>query len=69
MAGCNTIRYVYILQLVLFNTSRLILVKLNELALAHTVTEDDEYMGYHIPAGTTIFANVWLVRPGPPLPW
>lgn len=24
-------------------------------------TEDDEYRGYHIPAGTMVLPNVWLV--------
>jgi cytochrome P450 len=24
--------------------------------------EDDEYKGYHIPAGTTVFANVWSIH-------
>ena len=29
------------------------------IALAHSVTEDDEYRGYRIPKGTTILANIW----------
>ncbi|KAF9498005.1 cytochrome P450 [Pleurotus eryngii] len=33
----------------------------SNLALPHLVTQDDEYHGYHIPAGTTIVANVWAV--------
>ncbi|KAG5221647.1 O-methylsterigmatocystin oxidoreductase [Salix suchowensis] len=28
------------------------------IALAHSVTEDDEYRGYRIPKGTTILANI-----------
>jgi len=27
--------------------------------LPHYTTADDEYKGYHIPAGTTVFANIW----------
>ncbi|PAV15608.1 cytochrome P450 [Pyrrhoderma noxium] len=37
------------------------------LGVAHTATEDDEYMGYRIPAGTTIFANIWAVLRDPQL--
>ena len=25
------------------------------------VTEDDEYLGYHIPKGATVFGNMWYV--------
>lgn len=32
-----------------------------DIALPHLATQDDEYHGYHIPAGTTIVANVWYV--------
>ncbi|EJD01786.1 cytochrome P450 [Fomitiporia mediterranea MF3/22] len=35
------------------------------LAVAHTVSEDDEYNGYLIPAGATIYANVWSVPRDP----
>ncbi len=28
-------------------------------ALPHYTTADDEYKGYHIPAGTLVFANIW----------
>jgi cytochrome P450 len=27
----------------------------------HAVTEDDEYMGYHIPKGATVIANHWAI--------
>ncbi|KLO08857.1 cytochrome P450 [Schizopora paradoxa] len=29
------------------------------LGIAHNLTENDEYMGYHIPAGTMVVPNVW----------
>jgi len=29
--------------------------------LAHRLIEDDEYKGYHIPAGSTVIANIWYV--------
>jgi hypothetical protein len=29
--------------------------------MAHAVTQDDEYMGYHIPKGATVVANHWSV--------
>lgn len=29
------------------------------LGLARQVTEDDEYRGFFIPKGTTVFPNVW----------
>ncbi len=29
------------------------------LAFPHAVTRDDEYMGYKIPKGATVMANVW----------
>jgi cytochrome P450 len=29
------------------------------LGIARTVTEDNEYKGYHIPKGTTVLPNVW----------
>ncbi|KLO09890.1 cytochrome P450 [Schizopora paradoxa] len=32
---------------------------------AHQTTEDDEYEGYHIPAGTTVFANAWAMAFNP----
>ncbi|RPD62686.1 CyP450 monooxygenase [Lentinus tigrinus ALCF2SS1-7] len=31
------------------------------MGIPHAVTEDDEYEGYFIPAGTVVFANVWAV--------
>lgn len=31
------------------------------LGLAHRVTMDDEYMGYLIPKGSTIFVNIWAL--------
>ena len=29
--------------------------------IPHAVTQDDEYMGYHIPKGATILANHWAI--------
>ena len=31
------------------------------LAVAHGVTQDDVYRGYHIPNGSIVTANVWCV--------
>lgn len=31
------------------------------LAIAHRLTLDDEYKGYYIPKGSTVFVNVWYV--------
>ena len=31
-------------------------------AIPHTATNDDEYDGYYIPKGTTVFGNSWLVQ-------
>jgi len=31
------------------------------IALAHLLTEDDEYMGYRIPKGTTVLGNIWSI--------
>ncbi|KAF8897012.1 cytochrome P450 [Mucidula mucida] len=31
------------------------------LAVPHRVTKDDEYRGYHIPQGATIFGNAWAI--------
>ncbi|KAL4259703.1 cytochrome P450 family protein [Pleurotus pulmonarius] len=31
------------------------------LGVAHRVTMDDEYKGYHIPKGSTVFVNVWAL--------
>lgn len=31
--------------------------------LPHCVMREDEYMGYRIPCGTTITANIWYVSP------
>lgn len=36
-------------------------VPVTPLGVAHTVTKDDEYRGYYIPNGTTIFPNIWSV--------
>jgi cytochrome P450 len=30
-------------------------------ALAHYLTEDDEYRGWRIPKGTTVLANIWAM--------
>ncbi|KAH9937830.1 CyP450 monooxygenase [Epithele typhae] len=35
------------------------------LALPRTSAEDDEYRGYHIPAGTTVLAHSWCYYPDP----
>ncbi|KAK7062611.1 hypothetical protein VNI00_000099 [Paramarasmius palmivorus] len=35
------------------------------LGLPHMVTKDDEYRGYHIPAGTTIMGNSWTILHDP----
>ena len=38
------------------------------LGFPHTVREDDEYKGYHIPGGAIVMGNVWCVpaaAPGP----
>lgn len=32
------------------------------MAAPHGVTQDDEYMGYRIPAGATVISNVWYVK-------
>ena len=29
--------------------------------IPHAVTQDDEYMGYHIPSGATVIANHWAI--------
>lgn len=34
---------------------------LTPLGIPHAVTQDDEYMGYHIPKGSTVLANQWLL--------
>lgn len=31
------------------------------LGIPHSVTQDDAYMGYHIPAGSMVVINVWYV--------
>lgn len=31
-------------------------------AVPHAVTQDDKYMGYHIPAGAGILNNVWAIH-------
>lgn len=35
----------------------------------HTITQDDVYDGYFLPAGSTVFGNTWFVdlTPEPPL--
>ncbi|KAJ8468347.1 hypothetical protein ONZ45_g17274 [Pleurotus djamor] len=35
------------------------------IALAHSVTEEDEYRGYKIPKGTTVLANIWTILHDP----
>lgn len=32
------------------------------MAVPHSVTQDDEYMGYKIPAGATVICNAWYVE-------
>ncbi|KAJ9649238.1 hypothetical protein H2201_004246 [Coniosporium apollinis] len=34
-------------------------------AVPHAVTKDDEYMGYHIPAGAGVLNNVWAINMDP----
>ena len=34
------------------------------LGIPHSVTQDDTYMGYHIPRGSTVMMNVWCVFAG-----
>lgn len=31
------------------------------LGIPHSVTQDDSYMGYHIPKNSTVILNVWCV--------
>ncbi|KDQ34242.1 hypothetical protein PLEOSDRAFT_1100168 [Pleurotus ostreatus PC15] len=31
------------------------------LSIAHRLTEDDTYNGYHLPKGATVFANTWAI--------
>jgi hypothetical protein len=31
------------------------------MGIAHSLMEDDSYDGYHIPKGSVIMPNVWLV--------
>lgn len=54
MAGSCAIRYVHTLAL------KALLNKF-DIAVAHTVDEDDEYNGNLIPAGSVIFPNIWSV--------
>ncbi|KAI1426170.1 cytochrome P450 [Xylaria sp. FL1777] len=35
------------------------------LGIPHAVTQDDEYLGYHIPKGATVIMNVWAVHNDP----
>ncbi|EXJ80110.1 hypothetical protein A1O1_08252 [Capronia coronata CBS 617.96] len=37
----------------------------NILGVPHSVIKDDEYMGYRIPAGASIIANVWAIHMDP----
>lgn len=32
---------------------------IDNIGVPHLLTEDDEYKGYRIPAGTTVIANQW----------
>lgn len=32
------------------------------LGVPHRVTQDNEYMGYHIPAGASVICNVWAIH-------
>jgi cytochrome P450 len=34
-------------------------------AVPHATTQDDEYMGYHIPNGTVIIPNIWVMSFNP----
>jgi cytochrome P450 len=34
------------------------------LGIPHSVTQDDAYMGYHIPQASTVILNVWYVLSG-----
>lgn len=34
-------------------------------AFPHLSVSDDEYMGYHVPAGSLVYGNVWYVVPQP----
>ncbi|KAJ5969470.1 cytochrome P450 [Penicillium viridicatum] len=34
-------------------------------AIPHATTENDEYMGYHIPKGTVIIPNIWVMSFNP----
>ncbi|XP_006454809.1 hypothetical protein AGABI2DRAFT_215356 [Agaricus bisporus var. bisporus H97] len=34
-------------------------------ALPHLAIKDDEYLGYHIPAGSTVIANTWAILHDP----
>lgn len=34
-------------------------------ALPHSLVQDDEYMGYRIPKGTTVIANIWALMQDP----
>lgn len=42
---------------------RLTTFELMEIVVPHSVTEDDEYRGYFVPAGTVVIANMWYERP------
>jgi len=35
------------------------------LGFPHMVTEDDEYLGYQIPKGATVFGNMWAILRDP----
>ncbi|KAI5918414.1 cytochrome P450 [Camillea tinctor] len=35
------------------------------LGIPHAVTQDDTYMGYHIPAGSMVIMNIWAVHNDP----
>ncbi|KAK7037684.1 hypothetical protein VNI00_010910 [Paramarasmius palmivorus] len=35
------------------------------LGVPHRVTKEDEYMGYRIPGGATVYANIWAITHDP----
>ncbi|KAJ7689506.1 cytochrome P450 [Mycena olivaceomarginata] len=41
------------------------LVDLIRIAVPHASTEDDEYLGYFIPKGTTVISSIWSIHQDP----